>query len=51
MVKTARNGQVALEYALALTALMVVVVVLGYLVSAARDSARRSEALVSTDIP
>lgn len=46
-----RKGQAALEYVLALAALLVAVGVMGYLVSAARKSAQRTEALVSSDYP
>jgi uncharacterized protein (UPF0333 family) len=48
---TARGGQAAVEYLLAMSALLVVVGVMGYLVTAAHKSAQRTEALVSADCP
>jgi len=46
-----RSGQAALEYVLALCALLVVVAAMGYFVEAARKSAVRTQALVSSDYP
>lgn len=47
----ARCGQAAVEYVLAVAALLVVAGVMGYLVTAAHSSARRTEALVGADCP
>lgn len=47
----ARAGQAALEYVLALCALLVVVGAMWYLVAAARRSVVRTESLVSSDYP
>ena len=47
----ARAGQAALEYVLALCALLVVVGAMWYLVVAARKSVVRTESLVSSDYP
>jgi uncharacterized protein (UPF0333 family) len=46
-----RKGQAALEYVLALAALLVATGVMGYLVSAARQSAHRTQSLVGSDYP
>ena len=46
-----RKGQAALEYVLALAALLVAVAATGYLVAAARRSADRAQALVGSDYP
>ena len=46
-----RRGQAAVEYVLALAALLVVVGILWGLVAAADRHARRSEALVTSDSP
>lgn len=46
-----RHGQAALEYVMALAALLVVVGILWGLVVAAERHARRSEALVTSDSP
>jgi uncharacterized protein (UPF0333 family) len=51
MGNTARSGQAAVEYILAVAALLAVVGVMGYLVSAAHKSAHRTEALVGADCP
>ena len=47
----ARAGQAALEYVLALCALLVVVGAMWYLVAAARRNVVRTESLVSSDYP
>lgn len=47
----ARAGQAALEYVLALCALLVVVGAMWYLVVAARKNVVRTESLVSSDYP
>jgi hypothetical protein len=47
----ARSGQAALEYVLALCALLVVVAAMWHLVVAARRNVVRTEALVSSDYP
>jgi uncharacterized protein (UPF0333 family) len=46
-----RKGQALLEYVLALAAMLVLVAVMGFFVSAARTSAIRAETLVSSDHP
>jgi len=46
-----RSGQTAVEYVLALCAMMVVVAVTGWLLSAARSNVVRTEALVGSDYP
>ena len=46
-----RRGQAAVEYVMAVAALLAVAGVMGYLVSAAQKSASRAEALVSADCP
>ena len=46
-----RRGQAALEYVLALCALLAVVGAVWHLVAAARRSAVRTEALVGSDYP
>jgi hypothetical protein len=46
-----RKGQAALEYVLALAAMLGLVAVTGFLVSAARRTADRAETLVSSDVP
>jgi len=46
-----RRGQAALEYVLAFAALLVVVTAMGYVVSAAVESANRANALVRADYP
>ena len=51
MEMMARRGQAAVEYVLAVAALLVVVSVMGYLVTAAYKSAQRTEALVGADCP
>ncbi len=51
MKSKARRGQAALEYVLALCALLAVVAAMSYLVVAARKSVVRTEALVSSDYP
>ena len=51
MFAGSRRGQAALEYVLALVAVMAVAGVLAYLVSAARSAAWRSEVLVGADCP
>jgi uncharacterized protein (UPF0333 family) len=47
----ARSGQAALEYVLALCALLAVVGAMWYLVVAAQKSVVRTESLVSSDYP
>ena len=51
MFAGSRRGQAALEYVLALVAVMAVAGVLAYLVSAARSASWRSEVLVGADCP
>lgn len=51
MGKMFRSGQAAVEYVLALAALLVVIGVMGYCVTAAQKSAHRAEALVGADCP
>ena len=46
-----RGGQAALEYVLALCALLAVVGAMGYLVSAAQKSVVRTEGLVGSEYP
>lgn len=46
-----RNGQAAVEYVLALCALLAVVGAMWYLVAAAHKSVVRTESLVSSDYP
>ena len=45
------SGQTALEYVLAFSALLAVVFIMGYLVTAAKNSVYRTESLVSSDYP
>ena len=47
----ARNGQTALEYVLALLAVIVIVSAMGYMITAAERSAERSEAIVASEYP
>ena len=47
----ARSGQAALEYVLALCALLVVVGAMWHLVAAAHRNVVRTESLVSSDYP
>lgn len=51
MRMSARNGQAAVEYVLAVAALLVVAGVMGYMVTAAHKSAQRAVALVGSDCP
>jgi len=46
-----RFGQAMVEYVLAVCALLVVAVAMGWVVAAARRSAVRTEALVRSDYP
>ena len=46
-----KRGQAALEYVLALLALLVVVGAMGYLLRAARSSVTRTETLVRSEYP
>ncbi|MBR1920757.1 MAG: hypothetical protein IJ829_01995 [Kiritimatiellae bacterium] len=46
-----RVGQTAVEYVLALCAMLAIVGAMGYLVTAARRSAVRTESLVRSDYP
>lgn len=46
-----RRGQAAVEYVLALGALLAVIGAMGYLVTAAKASVVRTENLVSSDYP
>ena len=46
-----RRGQAALEYVLCLAALLVVVGIMGYIVTAAQKSAARTHELVRSDYP
>ena len=46
-----RCGQAMVEYVLAVCALLIVVLAMGWVVAAARRSAVRTEALVSSDYP
>lgn len=51
MSKRCRSGQAMVEYVVCVAAMVVVAGVLGLLVTAARKSASRSEAIVSADSP
>ena len=51
MRRNGRRGQAMVEYVICVAALVVAAGVLGVLVSAARRSAVRSEAVVSADSP
>lgn len=46
-----RRGQAMVEYVLALAALMLVVVVMGYLVRAGYRALHRTESMVSSEYP
>lgn len=46
-----RKGQTAVEYVLALCALLAVIGAMGYLMVAARKSVVRTESLVGSDYP
>jgi len=51
LILHSQRGQAMLEYVLSLAALLVVVVVMGYVVTAAVRSADRTNALVRADYP
>ena len=51
MTNRVRLGQAVVEYVLVVCAMLVVAVAMGWVVAAARRSAVRTEALVSSDYP
>jgi len=51
MRKGFRRGQTAVEYVLALVALLGIIGVMWYLVQAAKENVARTESLVSSDYP
>jgi len=51
LIRHSHGGQAMLEYVLSLAAMLVVVAVMGYVVTAAVKSADRTNALVRADCP